>query len=264
MSEEAVASSARPSPWVEMRIALSLQRTLGFLLLPFLYPATVLWMRWVRRYHIHNLDCVREKCKKLLGRSAGPLIVCPNHLTMIDSFFVMWGLSSLGGYLFDFRRFPWNFPERRNFYNRLSWRLLCYFGQCIGVLREGPRDATRILLAKMKHLLANGHALLIFPEGTRSRSGRVDTQSCTYGVGQLLVECPDARVLCVYLRGEAQASFSRFPVKGERFFLDVALIEPRSAYQGLRAARDMSQQVVNKLVELENDYFDGHAQSNRQ
>ncbi len=41
---------------------------------------------------------------------------------------------------------------------------------------------------------------MIFPEGGRTRTGRVDTEGFSYGVGRFVKEFPDLKVMCLYLR----------------------------------------------------------------
>ncbi len=68
---------------------------------------------------------------------------------------------------------------------------------------------------------------------------------------------PSCRVLCVYLRGERQREFSRIPARGDRFYAAVSEVEPKTDYDGLRGSRDLVRQVVRRLFEMEEEYFDG-------
>ena len=96
---------------------------------------------------------------------------------------------------------------------------------------------------------------MIFPEGHRSRNGRVDTENYAYGVGRILQEVPSAKVLCVYLRGEHQETYGSQPRWGDKFYLDMELIAPASEQKSLRGGRDISSQIIAKLVEMEHKYF---------
>ena len=84
----------------------------------------------------------------------------------------------------------------------------------------------------------------MFPEGGRSRSGRIDPESIAQGVGRLIKEVGDCRVLCVYLRGDAQRTWSNLPGRGDTFTIATRLVEPRSALRGVRASRDLAAQVA--------------------
>ncbi len=238
------------------RVALALQRALGWTCFPLLGPLAVALMRWGMGYRIRHLNALRARVWQLLGARRTPLLVCANHLTMIDSALVGWTLASNWTYLRRFWLFPWNLPEQRNFGRNPALRLVCYLFKCIPVVRGGPPDQTRRTLERVRHLLARGEAMFIFPEGTRSRSGRVDTEGFAYGVGRLCQQVAGTRVLCVYQRGCGQQGSSFFPRRGETFYTDLALIEPRSEHTGLRGARDIATQIVHQLHEMEQAYFD--------
>ena len=94
------------------------------------------------------------------------------------------------------------------------------------------------MLERLAYLLARGEVGLIFPEGGRSRSGRVDADAAAYGVGRLVKAVPGCRVLCVYLRGARQESWSDLPARGERFRVALAALEPKTDAAGLRGSLD--------------------------
>ena len=96
---------------------------------------------------------------------------------------------------------------------------------------------------------------MIFPEGTRSRTGRITVETVSYGIGKIIKELPGCDVLCVYLRGASQDSYSHFPVKGETFSIDLELMAPVTKFKGLRAVRDYSAQVISRMKQMENRYF---------
>ncbi len=81
--------------------------------------------------------------------------------------------------------------------------------------------------------------------------------SAASGVGRLCRSVPECRVLCVYLRGDQQESYSGIPIRGERFRGSVSVIEPKTDHQGLRASRDIARQISARLAEMEQEYFDG-------
>jgi hypothetical protein len=112
------------------------------------------------------------------------------------------------------------------------------------------------VLVRLTHLLARGETVLLFPEGGRSRSGRVEEESATYGVGRLVTGVPGCRVLCVYVRGDRQVGFSDLPARDERFRVCCETLRPTSPSTGLRGARDVSRQIVGALARLERQHFD--------
>lgn len=239
-------------------MALGLQRSVGFLALPLLYCGTVAWMRFWMRYRIEGLAETRKAYREMTARR-GPLLICANHLTLIDSLLIAWALGSLGDHWTRFRAFPWNVPERKNFFKGVFLRAFCWAGKCVPVSRLGTADEKHKALSRIKHLLGLGETVLIFPEGGRSRTGRVDTLHYAYGAGQILEDLrasgPHVKVLCVYLRGRTQESFSDFPARRDRFSVRLKLIEPGSEHRGLRAARDRATAVIRAIAEIEREYF---------
>jgi hypothetical protein len=112
------------------------------------------------------------------------------------------------------------------------------------------------VLARVTYALGRGELVLLFPEGGRSRTGRVSEDSAAWGVGRIVGATPGCRVLCVYMRGESQQSWSDFPAKGDTLDMAMKLIEPKSDLRGARRSRDLAGQIVAQLVRMEESYFD--------
>lgn len=187
------------------------------------------------------------------GRS--PLIICANHLTLVDSIVILWALKSVPGYFLNYRLFSWNIPARENYCRKPAWRLVTYLNKCIPIDRKGSVEHIDGVLGKLSFLLGRGDLCLIFPEGTRSRSGRFDAQGAGYGIGKLVRSLPGCRVLCVYQRGASQEGYSDFPKRGEVFHIDMEVITPTSAFEGRRAVKDCAVQVLSTLERMEERYF---------
>jgi len=128
--------------------------------------------------------------------------------------------------------------------------------KCVPIVRGSDRREVAAVLERLRYLLVRGEAVLMFPEGGRSRSGRVELESAAYGVGRVASLFPDCRVVCVYLRGEGQDTYGDLPARGERFHVRVEAIEPRSEHGGPRGALDVSRQIVARLAELEKAHFE--------
>jgi hypothetical protein len=159
-------------------------------------------------------------------------------------------------YPFDFSTLPWNTPERENFAS--SWRsaIFTYIAKCIPITRGGSREETGDVISRVQHLLSRGEIALIFPEGGRSRTGRVEIDSAAWGVGRIVGSLPDCRVLCVYMRGRSQDEWGKRPVDGEHFDVELACIEPKSDGRGARRWRDLSRQIVGQLANMEERHFE--------
>jgi hypothetical protein len=66
------------------------------------------------RYHVRDVAQVRTRYRALVKESDRPLLICPNHLTMMDSAIIAWALGGSWWYLFHYSRIPWNLPEYNN------------------------------------------------------------------------------------------------------------------------------------------------------
>ncbi len=228
---------------------------MGFVLAPLWVPLVAATMRFVLRWRLGDVSEVRALYRRVRSESDAPLMVCANHLTMVDSFLIAWALASPWRYLFDYAALPWNTPERTNFAS-LPWqRLLAWVAKCIPVTRGGDRAEMSRTLAQVQHVMANGESVLMFPEGGRSRSGRVDPRSAAWGVGRLVRSLPDCRVLCVYLRGRGQESMSTLPRRGERFQVRAVTLEPKAQRGGLRGSVEVARQITGCLAALESDFL---------
>ncbi len=238
-----------------------MQEVLSQALIPVTYYGIVGWLRY-RRYRVPDLSRLRAEFAALDRGRRGPLLVCANHITLVDSLVIQWALAPGWRLLVRPRWFIWNLPDRHNISATWFLRTLGYLGKCVPVLREGPPEEARRTLEKVAFLLARGQSVLVFPEGGRSRIGHVDLDRVMYGVGRMLQQAPGARVLCVYARGIGQREHSDYPRPGETFFVRLSAFAPSTAHQGIRADRDLAMQIVGRLVEMEQEYF-AHANLDR-
>ncbi len=243
------------------RLGLRVQEVLSQALIPVTYYALLAWLRY-RRYRVPDLSRLRGQFAALERGRRGPLLVCANHITLVDSLVIQWALSSGWRLLVRPRWFLWNLPDRDNISANWFLRTLGYLGKCVPVVRKGPPEEARRTLDKVAFLLARGQSVLVFPEGGRSRIGCIDPDQIMYGVGRMLQQAPGARVLCVYARGAAQRDYSNYPQPGETFFVRLSTFAPATAHQGLRADRDLAMQIVGRLIEMEQEYF-AHANLDR-
>jgi 1-acyl-sn-glycerol-3-phosphate acyltransferase len=135
-------------------------------------------------YRMKNLKELRSKVSRLMDDHPGPWLVCANHLTLIDSVILLYAMLPVSRQMVRFDQMPYNLPEQMNFSSNKLVRVACYIAKCIPVQRGGDRDSVKLILEKCAYILGNGGNLMIFPEGTRSRSGRVNTEDFPYGTGR--------------------------------------------------------------------------------
>lgn len=250
----APAASAFNTPPVFERLSMAVQALIGWAAFLLVGPAAVAYMRFVRQNRIEGVEEARRAYRQALA-TGRPTIVCANHLTMYDSVFLHCAFGSILGYLADFRRFSWNVPAVENFTQSLLLRALTYLGKCVPIDRAGDADHHRSVLDRLTYLVSRGQVCTIFPEGGRSRTGRVEVDRVTYGVGRILSALERPQVVCAYLRGERQGEYSDAPAVGDVLHLRVSVIEPRTELRGLRGARELSRQVILKLKDMEDEHF---------
>jgi len=212
-------------------------------------------MRYYYRFRIRNLDGIRRKYREIIKNNDKPLLICANHLTLIDSLLVCWALAAPSWYLFNFSALPWHVPERRNFASTWYSQLITYILKCVHIVRGSAGREVAQVLRRLIYLLSKKQIVMMFPDGGRSRTGRIETDTPAHGIGRIIGALPDCRVLCVYLRGDKQESWSNFPKRRDSFYVDVSLIEPKSEERGMRRSRDLVKQVASRLAAMEQTYF---------
>ncbi len=233
------------------------QREVGRLVAPFWIGPLVFFMRWILGYRIADAKALRARFRALREESDAPLLICPNHLTLIDSLIVAWALAPWWYYSIHYDALAWNTPERKNFGRTYMTRLLTFLAKCISISRGGEREQVGQVLSRVTYLLNRGEIAMVFPEGTRSRTGRVTGESIAWGVGRIINSTPGCRVLCVYARGDTQETWGSIPNMGDTFHVEMECFEPKSDAKGARRSLDLAKQVLARLSNMEEAYFDG-------
>ena len=238
-----------------------LQRLLGRLAILGLGPASSLYLRVHRGYRFATPSSLPKTYRRLVDDDR-PLLVCANHLTMIDSLLIHHALGSMLGYAARYRRLCWNVAAAENVQKTRLARVLTYLGKTIAIDREGSPEHHDGVLHELETLLREREPVTLFPEGTRSRTGRIEVDQVRYGVGRLLQRLPEARVLCVYLRAEQQQSHGFAPARHDVIHFDYRVLEPKTEQAGLCGARDLARQVIYTLKRMEESYFGARLEEN--
>lgn len=173
---------------------------------------------------------------------SGPAILAPNHFSAMDHFFC-------GLYLRRRVRFM---AKSQLFHGVLQWIL--YRGGAFPV-RRGRHDERAIETALA--ILAAGGMIVIYPEGGRSRSGRIGERGARPGVGRLALES-GAPVVPVAIHGSLGARnwkhlrFPRVTVRyGEPICCELCPDSPREEQQ--HVADEVLQAVKELYGQLEQD-----------
>jgi hypothetical protein len=231
------------------------QRVVSMIVGPIWIGLSIFMMRCYFGYRITNLRELRSQYRQIRTQSDAPLLVCANHLTLVDSILIALALGSGGYWLRHFDELPWNTPERTNFGKTWRARAMIFVAKCIPITRGGSREGVGGVLERVKYLLARGETALLFPEAGRSRSGRVEEDTAAWGVGRIVGAVPGCRVLCVYLRGRQQETWGDFPARGDVMDVTMKCIEPKSDSRGVRRSRDIAGQIVRQLRRMEEEHF---------
>jgi len=251
----ALEASVADEGTAHMRRQHRVQRSVGWLVAPLWVPAAAAVLRFWFGYRIADIEATRRTFARMRAESRSPLLICANHLTLIDSFLIAWAISPSWRYVTDFDSLPWNTPEETNFAPTRFRALLVYLAKCIPIRRGGNREDVGYVLDRIRYLLGRGEVAMLFPEGGRSRTGRVSIDTAAWGVGRIVGAVDGCRVVCVYMRGESQESWSDYPTRGDRMHVSLTCIEPKSDARGARRARDLSTQIVGQLARMEEEYF---------
>ena len=207
-------------------------------------------------YRVRELKKLRREFVRQIKKHEGPWIICANHLTMIDSFLSAYATISLYDHIRYYRVVPWNMPEQNNFQRSILMTVFCYLGKCIPVNRGGDRGEMKKTLDKCVYILSKKQILMIFPEGQRSRTGRVDTKDFSYSVGRFIENVPECKVMCIYLRGDHQNTYGVIPKFGERFTAEISVLKlQKTERASLRAQKYYAEQIIKKLAQMEDEYF---------
>jgi len=209
-------------------------------------PIFLLLMRLfsVRVFHKENLKGLKP-----------PFILVSNHLSLIDSWFGVYSVA-WPEFLWKHWLLPWHLPEATNYFRGLQ-AVLVWLSRSIPIARGSGARQVAVALEKVVEVLKKGESVYIFPEGTRSRTGRIG--DCTTGIGRIYKKVPHCTILPIYLRG--MENVLPIGVKFPRLFkkIDVVIGEPvrlKTEYSGLRANKVIAEQIFKILVNMEKEYFE--------
>lgn len=183
---------------------------------------------------------------EVIGRENVPrgrrVLIVANHVSIIDSFVI--GLAAfLPTALWRPDLFPWNPAAKEKFFARPLLRLLMRLWKCIPVRRH-QHDFEA--LAEMERCLADG-TMILYPEGTRSRSGRLNPGRP--GVGKLIHDLRPIVVPVAHTGIEDVLPIgARFPRIGRRIRIAFGQPLELAAYYDLPPGKPTSQLIVARVM----------------
>lgn len=197
----------------------------------------------------------RNFYKDLTSKDKPPLIICPNHLTYVDSVVLIYAFGNHFWYVSNFKKHMWNLVAKEYSKNPL-FNFVCYLSKCIYLDREKERERNYPTIKAATSLLRNGEILLVFPEGRRSKTGRFDDSRLAYGLGKIIEELGECRVLCTYLRAPEQGNkASRFFPRGSNYKILTELVHYKSSDSGELKAAKIVRDISVRIKKLESNYF---------
>lgn len=233
---------------------LNFQKKIGFLvLIPFGYSIIFIF-KIIMKYKIININEIRSQFKEII-KDKKPLIICANHLTFIDSCLIIWALASNLWYQSNYKYFSWNLPAGDFFGKKYYYRIIAFLSKCIFIHRDATSTHHNEILSICQNLLTNGEIVTIFPEGKRSRSGKFDISKLTYGVGKIIQNVPDCRVLCIYIRGDKQETYSNYPLRNSHFHMSMKIFKPDSEMLGREGCSKVVNAIGKIIKDQEDEYF---------
>lgn len=239
-----------------IKLLLVIQQSIAFVFFPLLFFVLWIWMTKIQRYTMDDLTAIRQQYRQLTDGINEPLLICPNHLTFIDSLVITWALSSPWNYFFHFKQFAWNLPKQSHVAESRLYQVICYLSKCL--LIDSDSNKAKATMAIAQQLLLQGNHIMVFPEGRRSKTGRINTENFVYGVGGIIRDLPSVKVLMVYMRGASQTERTKMPARKEHFNLAMKIIKPTTDKKGLRAQRDLARQLIDALCQMEEEHFARH------
>lgn len=131
--------------------------------------------------------------KENLNRARLPFLFVSNHVSMLDDMFIGSLLFTSRG-LFEYKFMPYHTPEQSNFYTSpiMSW--IMEHLKCIPLTRGKGLNQPGML--QLIERLKDGGSVHIYPEGTRTRSGRLG--AAKPGVGKIARESQCSVVPCYH------------------------------------------------------------------
>jgi 1-acyl-sn-glycerol-3-phosphate acyltransferase len=186
---------------------------------------------------------------KVVGREhippAGPVILASNHLSFIDSIVIPLAVSGRH-VVFLAKAEYWEGRSLASLPRRLFFRTF----DAVPVQREQQRDAQASLDLALR-VLERGHAFGIYPEGTRSRDGRLYRGRTGVGWLSLAAQAPVVPV-CVEGTDRVQPIGATVPRVHRVKVSFGAPIRPQD-YAHLppgRARREITDAVMNAVAEM--------------
>lgn len=169
----------------------------------------------MRALHILGVSYSFNKFKKL--PKDVPIIIISNHQSM-------WDIPTL---IWKFRAHRPKFVAKKELAKgipSISYNLR--YGGSVSIDRKNPREAVVKIIEFARNVRENKFAVCIFPEGTRSRDGKIKPFKVS-GVQAILKQMPDALVVPVAIKNTGKIDNSGRFLKNVGVHVSFTTLEPR-------------------------------------
>lgn len=193
--------------------------------------ALQLWSCFWASFYVYANPLWRAR---ILGRERlpwrGAAVIVANHLSLVD-ILVLYGL---------YRPFKWVSKAELFKFPAVGWNMV--LNDYVRLLR-GDRESIKAMMAHCRRHLAQGSPLLIFPEGTRSRDGKL--QAFKDGAFKLAREAK-VPVIPIALQGTYEALPKHGFVLRSRMRARVQVLEPLdpSRFASVAELRDAARAAI--------------------
>jgi 1-acyl-sn-glycerol-3-phosphate acyltransferase len=164
----------------------------------------------------------------------GSAVIVANHLSLVD-ILVLYGL---------YRPFKWVSKAENFKVPMVGWNMT--LNDCVRLTR-GDRESIRAMMSHCRRHLARGSPLLIFPEGTRSRDGRL--QPFKDGAFRLAMEAK-VPVIPVAIRGTYETLPKHGLVLRQHMDARVQVLDPLdpARFENAAALRDAARAAIARAI----------------
>ncbi|TKJ41718.1 hypothetical protein CEE37_03890 [candidate division LCP-89 bacterium B3_LCP] len=183
--------------------------------------------------------------KHIIQRARPPFIFCSNHVSMLDDTFVDPVVFAPRAY-WDFRFIAYHTPEKKNFFKGPFFSFIMYASRCVPITRG--KGVFQPGMERLIRVLKSGKIVHIYPEGTRTRSGKLG--KAKIGVGRLVRET-GAPVIPCYHQGldKVLPIGHKIPKIGKKVKIYIGNIINFSEYIDMPNAPKTWQMIADKIME---------------
>ena len=169
----------------------------------------------MRALHILGVSYSFHDFKKL--PATGPIIIISNHQSMWDIPTLIWKFRSYRPKFVAKKELAKGIPS-------ISYNLR--HGGSVSIDRKNPREALVRIIKFARNVKEKKYAVCIFPEGTRSRDGKIKAFKVS-GVQAILKQMPDALVVPVAIKNTGIIDNSGKFLKNLFVKVSFTVLEPR-------------------------------------